>query len=389
MNSYRRYNRKTKRDIRNLANLAAAEINAALLNQDLTLGTGDFSANDGTFAGDVTVSGSLIGVDHSDLDSRDAADSHPATAISVVAAGFSGMLGAGDTDVQTALSTIDTTLTAVEWAQLANIGAATISSAQWAWLGADDQALTTGSSPQFVDGHFSNSIILGGSAVIELGGVNEVRIATGDNFTVVDGVLESGGVLRKSAGSAGSPSGSFTASPGTGDYLIASNQYGIATDSGLRMVIDSTGVEMMQKAKVTAIGGSAILVTNKTGANSVKGQVVKASTAHDFAVQLSGASEQECIGVFLDSGVADGSEAWVVVSGWADVALKDNTAGTHGYWLFASSEAGYGDATLAAPPGGGIPELDQHMQELGHCFETKAATGGGTHILVRCHLHLN
>jgi hypothetical protein len=139
------------------------------------------------------------------------------------------------------------------------------------------------------------------------------------------------------------------------------------------------------KCRMTPIGGYAIALTNKTGANSVAGQLVKADAATDDAVILTAANDTECMGVFLDSGIADGSEAWVVVAGIADVAMEDNTAATRGNWVETSNaEAGYADATSASPaaaPG--------HFEEIGHCIETVAAGGGGTHILARCVLHFN
>ena len=39
--------------------------------------------------------------------------------------------------------------------------------------------------------------------------------------------------------------------------------------------------------------------------------------------------------------------------------------------------------------GGGVPELDEHMGEVGNCIENVSAGGGGTHILARCVLHFN
>ncbi len=144
------------------------------------------------------------------------------------------------------------------------------------------------------------------------------------------------------------------------------------------------------KVKLTAIGGVAVKLTNKTGGVSVAGQTVRASTVTDDAVVLTVADEDECLGVFLDSGVADGAEAWVVVSGIADVALQDNTGTTRGNWVRTSvTEIGYADATNAGPPGGGVTELGRHMREIGCCLETVSAGGEGTHVLARCVLHFN
>lgn len=144
------------------------------------------------------------------------------------------------------------------------------------------------------------------------------------------------------------------------------------------------------KVKITSIGGYAVRLTNETGVNTVAGQVVRADTATNDAVILTAADEFESFGVFLDSGIADGSEAWVVTHGIADVAMEDNTTATRGNWVRTSvTEAGYADATNAAPPGAGIGEIDRHLHEIGHCIETVTATGGGTHILARCVLHFN
>lgn len=144
-------------------------------------------------------------------------------------------------------------------------------------------------------------------------------------------------------------------------------------------------LDISQKAYVTSIGGYAIKLTNRTGAATVAGQLVKADTANDDAVVLTAAGDDECFGVFLDSGVANGAEAWVVVAGIADVAMEDNTAATRGNWVQTSdSEAGYADATNTDPVAAPV-----HFEEIGHCIETVAAGGAGTHILARCVLHFN
>jgi len=142
-----------------------------------------------------------------------------------------------------------------------------------------------------------------------------------------------------------------------------------------------------QKFKITTIGGLAIKLTNKTGAVTVAGQLVKPDTANNDAVILTAADDLEVIGIFLDSGIADGAEAWVVVSGIGDVALEDNTGATRGNWARTSiTEAGYADATNASAP---QPINQTHFAEIGHCVESVAAGGAGTHVLARCVLHFN
>ena len=143
------------------------------------------------------------------------------------------------------------------------------------------------------------------------------------------------------------------------------------------------------KAKITVIGGFAIKLTNKTGANTVAGQIVMADPdVNDAIVLCDGDTTADSgdipIGVFLDSGVADGSEAWVVTGGIADVAIEDNVAAVRSYWVGASAdEDGYAD--IVDHP----KNAPDHFHEIGHCIENVAAGGGGTHILARCVLHFN
>lgn len=137
---------------------------------------------------------------------------------------------------------------------------------------------------------------------------------------------------------------------------------------------------------ITDLGGIAIPLTNKTGANSVKGTIVIASAGTDNAFDIGAAAEPQPIGIVYEDGIADGSECWVVIYGVAQVLLKDTTASTHGNWVKSSDVGGRADATNAAPPGGGIPELDQHMGEIGHALETQ---GGGADVLCKTKLHFN
>jgi hypothetical protein len=152
----------------------------------------------------------------------------------------------------------------------------------------------------------------------------------------------------------------------------------------LKNIIDSC---LPGKSKMTIIGGFAVQLTNRTGAATVAGQIVKADVNNDDSVVLTAADDLEVFGVFLDSGVANGAEAWVVVSGIADVAMEDNSAATRGNWVRTSTtEAGYADATNANAP---QPINQTHFAEVGHCSETVAAGGAGTHILARCIVHFN
>jgi len=134
------------------------------------------------------------------------------------------------------------------------------------------------------------------------------------------------------------------------------------------------------KNGMTPEGGFVIKLTNRTGATSVKGTIVMADTVNDNAVKVATSGTDMPVGIIYNSGVADGSEVWVVVSGIAEVLLKDATASTRGYWVGVSNVAGRADATNANP------NPVAHFTEIGHCLESKNA---GTNVLAKCIIHFN
>ncbi len=154
---------------------------------------------------------------------------------------------------------------------------------------------------------------------------------------------------------------------------------GLSGNVGIGTIIPSQPLSVKEKVGMTAIGGIAIKLTNKTGSNTVAGQLVKpySATAIDDAFVTIVASDQEIIGIVLEAGVSDGSEAWVVVNGIADV-LMDAGGSARGDRIISSTTAGSG---LVWNVGGAVAT---HFQEIGHCIETR--TGAG---LARCVLHFN
>ena len=130
------------------------------------------------------------------------------------------------------------------------------------------------------------------------------------------------------------------------------------------------------KFKISSIGGYCILLTNRTGANSVAGHIVKASTGTDDAFTLAGVNELMPIGIVLDSGISDGSEAWVVVSGIAGV-LVDAGGCARGDRLITGAIGGFATVNNA-------PLVAVHFQEIGHSIQTRAGAG-----LARCVVHFN
>ncbi len=132
------------------------------------------------------------------------------------------------------------------------------------------------------------------------------------------------------------------------------------------------------KIKFTQIGGLAVLMTNKSG-TTVAGQLVEvySATAIDDAFKTAVGSSDAVFGIVLVGGIADGSEAWVVVSGIADV-LMDGGGSGRGDRIISSSTAGSADVWNV---GGAVAT---HFLEIGHSIETR--TGAG---LARVVLHFN
>lgn len=151
---------------------------------------------------------------------------------------------------------------------------------------------------------------------------------------------------------------------------------------------DSNDNIYTNKCMLTVDGGYAIKLTNNSGVTIEKGRLVDADTS-DLSFKLADAGEYSVIGISYES-IDDGQEGWIVIFGIADVLMEDNTSSTAGNWVKSSdTEAGYANSTNLNPPGGGIPEHDQHFREIGHCLESVSATGAGTHITAKCLIHFN
>jgi hypothetical protein len=145
--------------------------------------------------------------------------------------------------------------------------------------------------------------------------------------------------------------------------------------------IATTGYQESAKVKQTIEGGIAIKLTNKTGANSVKGTVVYADPAVDNAFEVNPTNGDMPFGVVYESGIADGSECWVVVSGIAEVLLVNTVASTRSYVAYSSGSVAGRIDTAAT-----VPAATTHFREIGHTMESKT---GGTDVLIKCLLHFN
>lgn len=144
--------------------------------------------------------------------------------------------------------------------------------------------------------------------------------------------------------------------------------------------------EAPRKVMFTPEGGIAVRMTNRTGVVSVKGEVVCNSSSYPNAVTKIVKDVPNPIGVFYTSGIKEGQEAWVVVSGIADVYYVGNTTLGHLSRGFLTADGGSyvsGQAMSEAVPGSPF-SADKHFFEIGHVLE--ARTGAG---LAKTILHFN
>lgn len=198
--------------------------------------------------------------------------------------------------------------------------------------------------------------------------------------SAVGSILPSDGASIVGYQPTGSPAtaglGFYTHGAGVGFPRELAMQLDEAQNMGVGGVAPTLKLSVMEKAGITPIGGFAIKVTNKTGSPTVKGQLVIASTVTADAFATAPASSDEVIGIVYEAGVADGSEAWIVGSGKADV-LIDAGGCVIGDRLVSSATAGSADVN-------NLPIAAVHFQEVGHSFETRVGAG-----LARLTVHFN
>lgn len=117
---------------------------------------------------------------------------------------------------------------------------------------------------------------------------------------------------------------------------------------------------------------------NSTGAVSVKGTIVVASTTVGNAVEIAPANSESSIGVIYENGIAINDPVKVIVYGKANVLLKDGEASTQGYW------AGVSDVAGRMYQINGDPSATEHNREIGHSLQTVSS---GTDVLSLVQIH--
>ncbi|MCK9203552.1 MAG: hypothetical protein M0P58_03825 [Bacteroidales bacterium] len=133
-----------------------------------------------------------------------------------------------------------------------------------------------------------------------------------------------------------------------------------------------------QSVMFTPLGGMALKMINKTGAITVKGQIVSPSPTTENGFILASASSVNPVGVVFEAGIEDGSACWIVVSGVAEVLLADTQPAAMGYEVQISSTSGRAETKIS--------DLTSTAIEIGHCIQS---VSGGADQKVKVILHFN
>ena len=142
--------------------------------------------------------------------------------------------------------------------------------------------------------------------------------------------------------------------------------------------------KLNEKVAVTAEGGLAVSFINKTGAPSIKGYIVEASSGTDNGIQYTSDDDIDPMGIVYNAGIADGQPVWIVVSGIAEVFYGTTvTRATFSRVPVVADGLASGQAVNEALP---VPPFatDKHFQEIGHPIESIGAPG-----LAKTVLHFN
>ncbi len=131
----------------------------------------------------------------------------------------------------------------------------------------------------------------------------------------------------------------------------------------------------------TSEGGYYETFVNNTGAESIKGTIVVASSTANNGVSIAPAGSVMPIGVIYEDGVDNNAEVKVVVYGKAQVLLKNGEAATAGYWCGVSVDTAGRMYQVSTSP-----STSEHNREIGHSLQSAVS---GTNVLSLVQLHFN
>lgn len=125
---------------------------------------------------------------------------------------------------------------------------------------------------------------------------------------------------------------------------------------------------------------------NKTGAPSISGTIVMASTTTYNAVQVGVTTLFDPIGIIYEDGIPDGQYVKVVVSGKVEVLLEDDSAASlEDFVNTSTSQAGRAKCS-AIPDGQSFAAVNNHFREIGHSHQAVTA-GTNKKCLITSHFN--
>ena len=158
----------------------------------------------------------------------------------------------------------------------------------------------------------------------------------------------------------------------------ASSFYLLQGNVGISDIDPTILLSVNGKGGITAEGGHAIRLTNKTAQVSVKGELAAPSVTDANAYRTAAANADDVIGIVYESGIADGSEVWIVQGGIADVLMDAGGSTLNDRLISSSSVPGSADVWNT---GGAVAT---HFQEIGHSLESRVGAG-----LIKAVIHFN
>lgn len=166
----------------------------------------------------------------------------------------------------------------------------------------------------------------------------------------------------------------------------AVNGYITGVPAQYEQMLSSAGfLCLRQPACWTPDGGLAVLLTNRSGAPSVRGHLINTGGASGGFVVNSANAPRAC-GVVYESGVPDGSPCLVVTGGVAYVLFEDGQQPVVGQWCGVGTSVDGRAYTRNTFPTNPVTEIEVHAAEIGHCLDSVSP---GTDVLARVVLHFN
>jgi hypothetical protein len=145
------------------------------------------------------------------------------------------------------------------------------------------------------------------------------------------------------------------------------------------------GKESLYSIYVNNTGGVNVRLYNQTGASSIAGIPVRASTSFNYSVAQA-SNPYDVIGAIAEANVANSALVWVTYTGVANVLLNSGTTAIAEGWFRVDTTASGYFYQAAAPTGLGAIATDDHFKETGHSLATVAAATAATCPIM---LHFN